>query len=180
MENLNPYIGKELTWLQPDVYIEDYELCDGESIIGTLKFRSKYGTLATAESTDGQWTFKRVGFFSPKISIRQAGSDVEIATFKFSTWNEGGEVVLQDGTKFRATNNFWHTRMAFIDDQDQVLLKYPDIGGMFRRSVTLKVYPAAGGIEKLSWLVMLSWYLVVMMQREAAEDPTPEQARIDT
>jgi hypothetical protein len=180
MENLNIYIEKELTWLQPDVYIEDYELCGGESIIGTLKFRSKYGTLATAESAEGQWTFKRVGFFSPKISIRQVGTDSDIATFKFNTWQEGGEVVLQDGTKYRATNNFWHTRMSFVDDQDQVLLKYPDIGGMFRRSVTLKVYPAAAGIEKLSWLVMLSWYLVVMMQRETAEDPTLEQVRIDT
>lgn len=180
MENINLYIGKELTWLQPDVYIEDYELCSGDGIIGTLKFRSKYGTLATAETADGQWTFKRVGFFAPKISIRQVGIDTNFATFKFGTWHEGGEVVLEDGTKYRASTNFWHSRMAFIDEQDQILLKYPDISGMFRRSVTVKIYPEAASIEKLPALVMLSWYLVVMMQREAAEVPTPEQARIDT
>lgn len=180
MENLSAYIGKELTWLQPDVYIEDYELCSGDGIIGTLKFRSKYGTMATAETADGQWTFKRVGFFSPKISIRQVGMDSEVATFKFGTWHEGGEVVLQDGTKYRATTNFWHTRMAFIDDQDQILVKYPDIGGMFRRGITVKVYPEAANVDNLSVLVILSWYLVVMMQREASEVPTPEQARIDT
>jgi hypothetical protein len=141
MENLIPHINETLTWRQPDPYVEEYELCCGDTLLGTLKFRSKFGTLATAETADGQWTFKRVGFLSPKVSVRKVGEEDDIATFKDNTWHDGGEVVLQDGTKYRATSNFWHTRMAFLNEKDQTLLRYPDIGGLFRGTVNVQILP---------------------------------------
>jgi hypothetical protein len=57
--------------------------------------------------------------------------------------------------------------MAFLNEKDQTLLRYPDIGGLFRGTVNVQILPDAAGIEKLSGLVMLSWYLVVMMHRDS-------------
>jgi hypothetical protein len=67
-----------------------YELRSEEELIAQVHFKSLWGTLATAESADGCWTFKRVGFLQSRATIRACGSDAEIATFKNHTWSGGG------------------------------------------------------------------------------------------
>ena len=57
--------GQTLKWLQPNWLKMEYELHAGEEVVATLRFRSSFGTLATAQSADGCWTFKRVGFSKP-------------------------------------------------------------------------------------------------------------------
>lgn len=49
---------------------QHYELCAGEALVAVMRLRSAWGTLATASSADGCWTFKRVGFWQNKASIR--------------------------------------------------------------------------------------------------------------
>jgi len=52
-----------------------YELRSGSEILARLEFRNMFGTFATAESADGCWTFKRVGFWHHRASIRMLDMD---------------------------------------------------------------------------------------------------------
>lgn len=145
---------------------EESELRAGADLGGTLKLRSMLGTLATAESADGCWTFKRVGFFQNRATIRARGSERDVAVFKNNTWTAGGTLEFPDGPTFRATTNFWLTSLEFRTDTDEPLvrLKY---GGFFRRSADVEISSQARAVVQLPLLVLFGWYLLVMLDRDA-------------
>jgi len=144
-----------------------YELRAGEEIVATQRFRSSFGSFATAESADGCWTFKRVGFLQARATIRVCGSDVEIATFRNNTWKGGGSLELPDGRKFLATTNFWQTQLEVQEESGQCLFRLKS-GGILRASASVEMEPSALTRPELPWVVMFSWYLVVMMRRDSA------------
>lgn len=168
MEHISKVAHQELVWTQPNAFKEEYELRGEDALAGRLIFRSAFGSLATAETADGCWTFKRVGFFSTRVSIRVCDSETDLATFKNNTWSGGGTLEFPDGRSYRASTNFWQTRLELVSEYDQVVLSYSDIGGFFRRTAVVKIEPYAANLPDLPWIVMLSWYLVVMMQRDSA------------
>src|SRR5713101_9812039 len=61
-------VGKTLAWIQPRFLSSAYELRLGEEVVGVLAFRNAWGSLATAEATDGCWTFKRLGFLRTRVN----------------------------------------------------------------------------------------------------------------
>ncbi|MHB0924686.1 MAG: hypothetical protein ACYC3H_12085 [Bellilinea sp.] len=172
MEPISKVAQKELIWTQPNAFKEEYELRGDDVLVGTLKFRSAFGSLAIAETADGCWTFKRVGFFSTRVSVRACDSETDIASFKNNTWSGGGTLELPNGRTYRASTNFWQTKLELISEYDQLVLSYSDIGGFFRRTAMVKIEESAAQIPDLPWMVMLSWYLVVMMQRDSAAAAT--------
>src|SRR5690349_4389880 len=87
MKKISESINQPLKWEQPSALKMSYELHTGEETAGTLQFRSSLGSFATAESADGCWTFKRVGFWQTRVTIRECGAETEIATFKNNTWS---------------------------------------------------------------------------------------------
>ena len=167
MEPISRAVNYKLAWSQPNAFKEEYELTSDIGQLGTLNFRSSWGTLAVAETADGCWTFKRVGFFSTRVSIRRCDSEVEVASFRNNTWSGGGTLELPDGRVYRASTNFWQTKLELVNDRDDVILRYQDVGGFFRRSATMAIDPAATLLTELPMIVMLSWYLLIMMYRDS-------------
>ncbi|MGH7725917.1 MAG: hypothetical protein ACREOU_10875 [Candidatus Eiseniibacteriota bacterium] len=96
MKHLRELVGRELTWTQPHALKRDFDLMDGSAVVATLRFRSLMGSLGVAETADGTWTFKRVGFWQTRVTIRDS-KDREIATFRNNTWTHGGTLELADG-----------------------------------------------------------------------------------
>ena len=86
MQKIARVSGNEIKWSQPSANKMEYELRSGGELVATLKFRSMCGTLATAESGDGCWTFKRVGFWQSRATIRAFGSDTDLAAFETPEW----------------------------------------------------------------------------------------------
>lgn len=168
MDHLSNAALQDLVWTQPNAFKEEYELRGADSLMGTLKFRSAFGSLAVAETADGCWTFKRVGFFATRVSIRACDSEIELATFKNNTWSGGGTLEFPDGRNYRASTNFWQTKLELVSQYDQVVLSYSDIGGFFRRTARVNIDPTVARLPELPLMVLLSWYLVVMMQRDSA------------
>jgi hypothetical protein len=168
MEKIASAIQQELVWTQPNAFKEEYELRSDAALLGILKFRSAWGTLAIAETTNGCWTFKRVGFFSTRVTVRPCETESDLASFRNNTWSGGGTLELADGRSFRISTNFWQTRLELISDRDEIILSYTDIGGFFRRSANMIIESQSALLPELPWIVMLSWYLVVMMYRDSA------------
>lgn len=170
MKRLAELIGTELKWEQPNAMKMEYDLHAGEGneIAATLKFRSAFGSLATAECADGCWTFKRVGFFQTRVTIRRCDSDEESASFHNNTWMHGGTLELSDGRSYRASTNFWMTKYQFLTAADDVLLEYRKIGGFLHFSSFVDINPAAALIPELPWMVILGWYLTILLHQDSA------------
>jgi hypothetical protein len=159
--------AKELEWRQPGSLTMDYELVAGDEGVATLRFRSMLGSLATGQSADGCWTFKRVGFFHPKVTVRACGSDGDLGTFRNNTWSGGGSLTLRDGRKFLANTNLWATNFDFMTEAGDALIRLRS-GGMMRHHADVEILPpAAPLLIDTPWIVMLAWYLTVLMYIDA-------------
>lgn len=167
MRKIAELVGQKLEWVQPGVFKMHYELRADDELAATLRFRSSFGSFATGESADGCWTFKRIGFWQTRVTIRACGDDVDIATFKNNTWSGGGTLELSDGRKFLATTNFWQTNLEFQEESGSTLIKFKT-GGLLHPSATVHVEPNTVSLPELPWVVILGWYLTVMMHMDSA------------
>ncbi|MBN2147307.1 MAG: hypothetical protein JW726_07955 [Anaerolineales bacterium] len=167
MLEIKDYVQRGLKWEQPSAFKSEYLLRSGEEVVASLKFRSAWGTHATAESADGCWTFKRMGFFQTRATVRACDSEEDLAVFRHNTWSGGGTLILTDGREFPATTNFWQTNLEFQDSSGEPLLVYKS-GGFFRFSADVEIFPSAVGMTELPWMVMFGWYLLLMMYNDSA------------
>jgi len=167
MRKIAELVGQELEWVQPGLFKMQYELRADDELAATLRFRSSFGSFATGESADGCWTFKRIGFWQTRVTIRACGDDVDIATFKNNTWSGGGTLELSDARKFLATTNFWQTNLEFQEESGSTLITFKS-GGLIHPSATVHVEPNTVSLSELPWVVMLGWYLTVMMHMDSA------------
>ncbi|MFL6293695.1 MAG: hypothetical protein ACJ759_22610 [Thermoanaerobaculia bacterium] len=161
MKHLAHRIGTDLDWVQTRALKREYELrADGE-VAATLRFRSSCSSLATAESADGCWTFKRVGFWQNRMTVRACGSEAEIATKHRST------LELSDGRRYRAGGNVWLSRYLIQSETGEPLIRYRK-HGMMRLAAYMEITPAAAELAELPWMAMLGWYVVAMIHSDAA------------
>lgn len=167
MKHIAQLVGSSLEWVQPRALKMEYELRSGEEVVATLRFRSSFGSFATAESADGCWTFKRVGFWQTRATVRPCGSDTEIASFRQGTWASGGTLELPDDRKLQVSTNFWQTRYQVQAEGGEPLVTYRT-HGVVRWGAHMEIAPSAAGLPELPWIAMLGWYLAVMMYSDAA------------
>jgi hypothetical protein len=167
MRKIAELVNQSLEWKQPRALKMEYELLTGaDELAATLRFRSSFGSFATAESADDCWTFKRIGFFQTKVTIRPCGSDDDIAIFRHNTWSGGGTLEFADGRTFQATSNFWQTKFGFETESGEKLIEF-EKGGLLHLSAAVEIQPGATGIAELPLMVSLGCYLVVMMNMDA-------------
>jgi hypothetical protein len=167
MRKIIELVDQQLKWVQPSALKMQYELRAGEELVAILRFRSSFGSFATAESVDGCWTFKRVGFWQTRVTVRPCGADADIAIFRNNTWSGGGTLELSDGQKFPATTNFWQSKLEFQNESGYTHIQFKS-GGLLHLSATVEIQPSAVGMPELPLMVMLGWYLIVMMNMDSA------------
>lgn len=159
-------VAETLHWTQPRFMHEEYLLHRGQESIGSLTFRSGWGTLATGECDGVLWTFKRLGFLRTRVTVRMADSETDIAVFNPTTWSGGGTIDLPDGRQFRVDISFWHSRFVLLDPTNRAILRYRS-KGVFRQGADMDILVGASAVPELTWLMLFGWYLAVLMQRDA-------------
>ena len=82
MKSLREKTEGHLSWKQPKATHQIFELKNNGDLLGKVVFPKSVGSLAEAETSDGKWTFKRVGFFTTRITIRKSGEEEDIAVFR--------------------------------------------------------------------------------------------------
>ncbi|HXS83878.1 MAG TPA: hypothetical protein VN896_14265 [Methylomirabilota bacterium] len=167
MLKLRELVGTELHWIQPHALRREFELRAGEQAAATLAFRSTFGSLATATTDEGSWTFKRVGFWRSHVTVRESGRETDLAVFRNDTWTAGGTLTFADGRAWRANTNFWMTSYQFTNASDQPLVRFTKLGGVIHLSCNVQVEPAGVKLPELPWLMALGLYLIVKMRDDA-------------
>ncbi len=169
--------GDQFEWKQPKAIARLFELKRGEDLFGTLEFRSFWGTLAFSKDPVQNWSFKRVGFLNPQVTVRMPGADSDYALF-FPRLFSGGILRPPDG---RLVNweplNFWRTEWQFSEIRGFPILSFhqryqPE--GKVKFSEIFKIH-AHAKVEsnhitnlEFSILVNLGFYLLVMQAMDSA------------
>lgn len=167
MKSAHELSGMTLKWEQPTARKYEFELHANDQLAATLRFRSEFGTFATAESADECWTFKRTGFWHPQVSVRVCGSEEDLAIFKPHTWQGGGTLALSGERKLLASTNFWQNDYQ-IKTEDDVPLIHFKTSGVVHLSAEFEIAPEAAAWPELTWLVPFSWYLWLLSYLDSA------------
>ena len=130
--------------------------------------------MATAETADGAWTFKRVGFFAPRVTIRRANEAGDLAVYQPNFWSDGA-LTFNDGTtlRWRATN-FWRSSWALIDATDTPILtvrpgvKDQKFSDVLKVQATLEVPVPDRTGSRMSMLACFAMYLVLLAYQDSA------------
>jgi hypothetical protein len=165
---LEQTVERELEWRQPKALSRHFQLMEGDGEIATLRFQSSSGSLATGEYGGNQWTFKRTGFFSPKISVRAPGSDADLAGFS-PEWMGGGWVTFSSGRRLHLRRtNFWGTAWAFEGEDGAAAVRLSAHHGLFKLGGVATVAKNAASLSETPVLLLLMWYVLVLMNEDAA------------
>lgn len=167
MRRIVDLVSEPVRWEQPSAFKMEYELRAGQEVAATLRFRSSFGSFATGESADGCWTFKRVGFWRTRATVRVCGAEEDLGAFRNNAWTGGGVLELPDGRSYPANTSFWMTGYEFTTAGGAPLLRYHS-GGLLKLSATMEILAEARSIPELPWMALLGWYLYVMLYTDAS------------
>jgi len=157
--------GQELLWIQPAARKRDHELRAGDDVVATLHFQR--GSLADAEAAGGHWTFKRQGFWQPRVTVRTAGSDADLAVFH-PRWVGGGTLEFADGRAVRLSSaNFWQSEWLWHENETP-LIRFKGRHGFIKASGAVEIQPDAAALPDLAMLVLLGWYLILLYAEDSA------------
>jgi hypothetical protein len=175
MKGLTDSVGSTLEWIEPKAMQNFFELRDeAKSLYASFTFRSTFGSFAVAETAHGTWTFKRVGFLNPGVTVRLQDATEDLALYR-PRFFSGGELAFVDGLPLRwQASNIWQTQWSFLDSQQQEVVSFapgpsaPRISDFFKTQATVAIQRSSLPIERSALLVALGFYLIVLHQRDAA------------
>ncbi|PKL82026.1 MAG: hypothetical protein CVV24_12215 [Ignavibacteriae bacterium HGW-Ignavibacteriae-3] len=175
MKSLREKTGEHLSWMQPKATHQLFELKEGENVFGRLVFPKSVGSLAEAETSDGKWTFKRVGFFNTKITVRKFGEEHELAVFKPNLMAKSGSLEFSSGKKFQwHAANFWETKFELKDDAGEAIVTFqsgvddPKLKDWFKTQARVEIHEDKKDLEELPVIVLLGWYLIIVLQMDSS------------
>jgi len=171
--NLSPETRRY--WSQPKALERTYELRDDSRLFGTLSFLKPLGSLAEASLAAGDWTFKRVGFFRPRVTVRRRGQEEDVAVYQPKGWGAEGELQFAAGRSYQWTSaNFWATRFNFVDGAGRTVVAFKPgaedskWSDFFKFQALVEIDPSAARLEDLPLLVSLGWYLMILHHQDTA------------
>lgn len=157
-----------LTWVRPRVWRREYLIVGNEELVGILRWRRRFSSLAIAESADGRWTFQRFGLFRRNVCVRVDGRSAEAAVF-LSGWWGNGVLELGAGRRYHWRRlGFWHPWWVFSDAQDVGVMQCRSRLTLSRTRGRIEVMPAVLPQPDIPLLVLLGVYRLIERARRAA------------
>lgn len=151
--------GSTLRWVSARRVRRAYNLQSGDEVIGSIRWRGLFGSLAEAEYRGRTWTFKRGGFLRPRVTIREAGTEENLGVLELAMMG-GGVLSLRDGSRFRWERaGFWTQRFNFTDERGTEIVAFKPKHSIVRRAGAIEASPSARRHPAFGLLVTLGWYM---------------------
>jgi hypothetical protein len=167
MKAMRELAAQPMFWTHHRVLRCDYDLYAGDAVVATLRWGRMIGSLATAAAAEGSWTFERSGFLRPRVTVRVAGTQTDLAILK-PHWPADATLEFGDGRRYRWTHaGFWRTEWIFATEAGEALVRVKPRFALRGNAADVAIEPSAGNNPDLSLLVTLAWYLVVLMSQHA-------------
>jgi hypothetical protein len=160
-----------------------FELRAGDDLFATLKFETAVGSLATAESAAATWTFKRMGFFKPRVTVRVQGAEDNLAVYHLKWGSAEGVLEFADGeTYVWKLANFWATQYQIVDAEGSPLISYTSkidtASDLLKDQARIEIAPEARDKDKLALLLLIGWYLIVLQQEDVLATATAVASKV--
>jgi hypothetical protein len=119
------------------------------------------------------WTFKRIGFLRPRITIREARSDSDLAVMPMS-WTGENALRFSDGRSYLLRcSHFWRSEIAVFDSQGKKLMTLKPNSTMREERCSVKIEETAlDNTPDVSLLAILSLHLMLLVARQDIEGGT--------
>jgi hypothetical protein len=175
--DLQPFpvdLSTQPQWVQPKTFERRYRLMVDDQEVAALDFQSAFGSLAAAATSTDRWTFKRVGFFNPRVTVRREGSEADLAVYRPRWTGSEGRLEFADGRVLLwKTANFWATEYVFTMPEGDPLLLFRQgledgkLNDFFKAQARVVFQPESGLLTDLPLLVLLGWYLMILAQEDS-------------
>jgi hypothetical protein len=116
-----------------------------------------------------------MGFFRPHVTVRNAGSDDDLAVYRPKWTGTEGELAFRGGAIFTWTvANFWATRYEIKESSGLTLIEYKSGGkdgglkDFFRSQAHVTITEIGRRYPQVGLLVLTGWYLILLQQSDAA------------
>lgn len=151
-----------LRWLRSEESPLEFTLSAGDSSVARLRWLQPGGSLATAETTSGEWTLKRGGFLNPHITVRKPGGGENLA--RLTVHLSYHAIELADGLTYR-----FHRAGVLVpawkvttDAGREVLHIEPVRDGRKLVAGAALAAPTAVDLPDLLLLEVVGWYFIVL------------------
>jgi hypothetical protein len=167
--------GEALTWTQLRAGL--YCLRGGEGVYAQLRCQAAASSSATGQTGDERWSFRRIGLQRPRIAVRRAGQERDVAVFRHSGQGEG-TLVLGDGRRFA-----WRrTRMrgrekGFFDADGEPVIRFTPLA--MPGTVRARVDVPSDRLEmaELPLLALVGWYRMLIEMEQQGDEAVGALAR---
>ena len=167
MPTLRDTLGIELLWEQDGLLSRQYELRGKDQVFAGLRWEGSFGSLASATTESGSYTFKRTGFLRPRVTVRPSGADTEVATFQ-PNWLGHGPLLIQSARQYYWSNaGFWQAAWGFASPDGARLVEFRPRFSVARKITGVEIAPSALANPDVPLLAAFGWYLLVMMAQES-------------
>ncbi len=139
-----------------------HELRVSDDIYAELHRHSIFGSLTTGEIHFCKYSFKRMGFFKPYITVRQDKSETDLAVQRKARRGEE-ELRFTDDTVFvwKATKEKKKEK-GYYDSKGNLLVGFIPKHGLMKSSCEIRLTPSAAAFPQIPLLLMVGWYHLIL------------------
>jgi hypothetical protein len=160
MKSIRELGTNKLAWEQTGPLAS--RLTTGDDVVGWLRWSKASGSLAEGESSEGKWMLKRTGILHPKVTVRRADSEENIAVMTMGLTG-GGNLKFSDGSEYQLSpSRLWHSEWNLLDSHGTRLLTLKPELGWKKAAALVDIYQGALQIGNLSLLALVSWYVALL------------------
>lgn len=155
-----------LRWLRVSPTTSEFQLLSGDVILGSLLWAKSQGSLAIAQTSDRQWTVKRVGFLHPHVTARRRGEPKDVARLAGHLGHHRIELAGGRTYDLKRAGLLVPAWQLVSEDGTEIVHIEPVRDGRRLDGGTVQVAAEGQALAELPLLLLLSWYFIVLAWSE--------------
>lgn len=167
MKNLTEYLGQTLTITQPKWFKNNFELRNGEEIIGEIQLKGFFGTRVLVNAFGLSLEFYKPSFWKNIIEIKEADKQMPFSSYTEKFFSRKGTLNLPQGESLIIALGYLKTADSIRDTSDNILVVMKQKFS-FKEKVEISVESNNKLLDKYPWVIVLAWHLRQQRRRQAA------------
>lgn len=151
-----------LRWLRTSENPMAFDLASGDARVARLRWARHGASLTTAELATETWTLKRGGFLNPRVTVRVAGSEMNVARLSAHLSSHRIEVRGGHSYALHRAGLLVPAWKVSTDAGVEILHIEPVREGRKLEGGAVLASPAGVASPDLPLLAVVSWYFIVL------------------
>lgn len=164
MKTFSDYYGKTLHFIQPSIWKRNFELRDGNRVIGTLIYPKFFSVRAESEIFDIKWEFYEPKWWKQIVEVREKGKELPIASYKPPVFKKQGKLDLPHGESMFLHSNFFKASYEIKDKYNNRIVLFGKKVSM-NIKIEIQLEKKSELLDKHPWVLLLLLYVELNKRR---------------